>query len=1323
MKFSELSSGEKNAFEQVLGYINFSSGSPDAAFYSNLRTVNEAVEQDGDLLYVSMQSAMLSALDELNGSSGVLSSSNQARTAVELVFSHVIPSFLTFHQQVLNTHDVNETVNTFFIGRVFDVVLKLQDEWENPVVADQAVHYLNDFVGYRPIATLETHRHEPYPHERIRPVPLYIANAGVCSGPFQELIELTIDLLKDTNESILRRAFFDINTLDELAYDPRSYDFDHPSNKRPNHQFGMWDPNQINSGGFYDRFVIQKVTLDAVLKRVNESRDMEYQEALLEGAAVLAGTILMASGISGNSPGCHASETTLSKLMPYIASYRDDFYDSLIERLSSPHVDRLKREAAERLQPFGAARQELNACLTKTKAQQLEHVHLAQVFAFIGQHDAAQKQVEFVKVSSARTRCKIACLLDDSAKCLETDELERASENAKQIYQLILDGIEHGSLIDPWNILGFDANFSLFPALENSSHDHRADELIVMVEQLFALLARIWSEASATNNHELVASTESAFQENSKWWRQFAAHTVSSVSASDPQQLYTASSRVAAALNAWQQDGAAAGNIGFWAPFADSFDSPKAYSLVIHTLIRKKDLIASMALLVHWLSRSEDIPLEQSESSFYLLARRWLDEARNVSDDKLDAGLASKQWTRIRKFFDFLEANAEELWRVPEFLIDHEWVQEEVENQDDTLEDDLYGAAYEHFTYRDTTDDGIDGSIFENNNSDQDELIRAGDFIDARLTFLDTVANLWSNAVLNQCKVIHELEDVPTDLIEDTVNSVRQWTAHTASFETQLNDLVQFVRSYEVAEPQADHESMIEYDRLRVTLDSLLERIISSMVEIGNTSRLLQATSLFLDHLLGKEQPQAGAILELDELTQRVFAAVLAGDANAVREHWSLFKNGLLQCPLLYARLNRGGSPQKIATSRIRQHVITDLLRWLPRLGLIWETCDLIEIARDMERNHPVGPGAVTEFDTLFSIGYQSLVEYLIENSADMISKSTDEETLDVIEEELVRTLEKVTESLLVSWLSHSQTLQLSRLEIVSDPNNWDSIIQFIKDYGEELFTQHFLAMGNIRGILLQGVPQWLDSLQADGYVSLKLLDDLESGQINVADAAKYLDLILESIVENYHEYRDYNGTTTQSDQGDKLYMLLDFIRLRAKYDRICWNLRPVILAHKILVSHEREHAAETWRNGLADRISDEADSFENKLNDLQSRYSMRMQSVCDRLSERFVQPMAIDFMRSLVKPSINDAESDPETVKTAFEKLKTETEKFLQSPSGSGVDVPEWLLALEEEVEILRSPFGWRLGELDLKSAVPPQFISFDDICTQLDNWADEQN
>jgi len=41
------------------------------------------------------------------------------------------------------------------------------------------------------------------------------------------------------------------------------------------------------------------------------------------------------------------------------------------------------------------------------------------------------------------------------------------------------------------------------------------------------------------------------------------------------------------------------------------------------------------------------------------------------------------------------------------------------------------------------------------------------------------------------------------------------------------------------------------------------------------------------------------------------------------------------------------------------------------------------------------------------------------------------------------------------------------------------------------------------------------------------------------------LSLILEAILENYGEYRDYNSTTTQSDRGDMLYTLLDFLRLR----------------------------------------------------------------------------------------------------------------------------------------------------------------------------------
>jgi hypothetical protein len=72
------------------------------------------------------------------------------------------------------------------------------------------------------------------------------------------------------------------------------------------------------------------------------------------------------------------------------------------------------------------------------------------------------------------------------------------------------------------------------------------------------------------------------------------------------------------------------------------------------------------------------------------------------------------------------------------------------------------------------------------------------------------------------------------------------------------------------------------------------------------------------------------------------------------------------------------GNPHELVTAKSRQHMIQTLLAWLPRLGLIFETCQLIETAREMERKHPVGPGAVTEFDELFKIGYKSLVRTII---------------------------------------------------------------------------------------------------------------------------------------------------------------------------------------------------------------------------------------------------------------------------------------------------------------------------------------------------------
>ena len=87
----------------------------------------------------------------------------------------------------------------------------------------------------------------------------------------------------------------------------------------------------------------------------------------------------------------HGSDVTLKSLMEPIACYRGDFYHDQIERLPTAHRERLQAEIRQRRQPFGAARQHLNAALALARAKQLQHVQLARIYARMGYPDSAKK--------------------------------------------------------------------------------------------------------------------------------------------------------------------------------------------------------------------------------------------------------------------------------------------------------------------------------------------------------------------------------------------------------------------------------------------------------------------------------------------------------------------------------------------------------------------------------------------------------------------------------------------------------------------------------------------------------------------------------------------------------------------------------------------------------------------------------------------------------------------------------------------------------------------------------------------------------------------
>lgn len=242
--------------------------------------------------------------------------------------------------------------------------------------------HLNDFLGHRPVAVLRTEQKiQPYAHEWVGPIPLYIRGVGVAVGRYRELIDQALAILEATDATLLFRAWFDLALLDELVLDPRAYDFDHPINKRPNYLFGQWDMNCLDNSGRCRRLVLQQVSLDAMMQRVRDRGKLPYEEVLFEAAAVLAGTMLMGSGVSGNRPDAHDSETTLATLVQHIAAYRDEFYEQLLAKLSGPHAKRLRAEAVRLRQPLAGARQHFNQHLARRRARQLQHVCLAQLFA------------------------------------------------------------------------------------------------------------------------------------------------------------------------------------------------------------------------------------------------------------------------------------------------------------------------------------------------------------------------------------------------------------------------------------------------------------------------------------------------------------------------------------------------------------------------------------------------------------------------------------------------------------------------------------------------------------------------------------------------------------------------------------------------------------------------------------------------------------------------------------------------------------------------------------------------------------------------------
>ena len=1341
----------------VLGYLNFSSGTFDPAVWRAMNALFESVEPapaggtaagpipERPDAAAGVAALLAERLQTLAATETAFRDATQARAVIDLLFSRLLPAYRDFHGDLLEHQPVGGLERPFFLMAAAQAILASNKAGDlagdlagtDPdAVVHEAIGRLNDYVGWRPVAVLENGQlSESYPHERVRPVPLFIRGAGAAHGRYRRLVEDALAILEQAPEQLLRQADFDLALLEELAFDPRAFDFMHPAASRPNYLFGLWDPACIDGQGFYRRMVVQQATLDGILSwaeaAVESSADREparQTQLRRESAAVLAGVILMASGLSGHGPGASSASLPLADLLPRIAGYRDEFYRWLMAQLPEDHRQLLDDETRRLRQPFGGVRRHINSLLAGRRARQVESVALAAVLARLGRADGAERMAGMVPAASARMAARItsrvvaaqqslrqAAAADESISAREsisTRESTAALDHLDTATALLMRAVACGAVVDPWNILGLGGQFPLHEPGGESLTDSRVEDLVAITESILDGYAAVWRQAALDGPPAAAARAAAAVETLGGWWDRFATTTVSGVPHLSGREVHDSAREVIAALARRRETAPLPPPPGFWRQEVALFSSPETHARATDCLLHEGDLDGAMGLLVHWASLLEGPAIDRSGGVWMGEATRWMARA---CADRSEAGRS-----RVRRFIELVEANTSGVADVIAAAATgrepgdsrrsgrdadgsdgpHDDFADEQTDDDDSSEESV-ASAYESMVWRDSTDDGVDGGMLDLEGGGGSTLAGVAS-VEAAAEFMAGVCNLLADAAVAWCTT-----DAATGVkaSQTEIDAVSGWRESVRRLRRTLVRAAETVAGRD-ATPSPGMSPM-EFDKLRWHRDAAAEQMIETAVQASETLWLLSA------RLHG---PGLHRMVQTSPRRQRVgkgsigrlFAALLAGEAEATRDQLALVRSRLVGRMVLDVPLSRGGDSKRIVLARSRERLLTRLAACLPRLGLVVETAEIVHLAKALESRRPRGAASVSEFDRVFEAAAKALVERIVETATAAEPGGTKPETA-VATQRILDGLSLLVPRLLDTWTAHARQLRLSVLERLRDEKSFAVIREFVERYGAGLFTQQLLSPPSLRGILRGGVRNFLEHLvdRAAGEPDeielsesptpqrrpTRLLEDLASGALPIKQAASRLRLVLESVAENHPEYRDWNSTTTQSDRGECLHVLLDFLRIKAEHERIGWTLRPVNMAHRVLARRSAVEAAEAWRGRMRDETGTTAESLVDRLTRLESHWGVRLASVSDRVRRPFTTALEQDELEALVDPAVQELfTGSPAGAGGALEACAT---RFLGVASGSGVEVPAWLDRLTTAVDraIDRADAGVSVG------------------------------
>jgi hypothetical protein len=1286
--------------EAILGYLELSDGTPSPPFqravvdlFAELARPPEAVpwvDLRGELMAAAEGSQRLGPLE-------------RARDVVRLVHDYLLPAYRFHHRDLLAHLSDRDLFTPFFLVRCYEGAVRLAGDIEQPFdqLAVRLADRLNDFLGHRPIAVLENRQAaQPYSHERVRPIPIFIHQVGVDSGPYGSLIKRTLEILEHAPSAILESASMDLRLLEELAVDPRAYDHAHPVNQRPGYQFGEWDPDLIDVRGRYRRFVLRRMILEALRQWMGRFDD-RYDDAEHEAAAVLAGTMLLASGISGSGPGAFSSEVSLANLVPKVAAYRDEFYRHLLQHEKGSRGDRLREEAQRLRQPFGGVRSFLNQFVARQRAEQLQRDRLSLLFARMGYSEASRVQAAKIDVASTRMRAQIECLIESSRRFALSGDVVAATDRMIEAEDLLYRAIECGAMVDPWNILGFQGNFLRFQAIEDSVADSRVDVLLLTVQSIFDGYALALREAAVIGDEATLTRLDERWDPLVQWWDRFATIEVSGVRRVSGEESRQAARFVAKALAEWRLGGTRTGDVAFWRERASQFTSSQSFGLVVQALIEKEDALSSMALLMQWLSVVDQVPLDHARHSFHDLSMMWMAKvvAYAVSGRPMphrSGGSPLDPAELATKFLDYLEVNAEELWNVPN------WGESSQESTPPREGEDLFSAAYEGMTYRDQTDDGVEGSLAGGSTQPSSEAISQAENLMRRLRFIGTVSRLWYLAA--QPMIFRS---------SSTRDKLIAWIARAKQNKVDLRSLLNRLEKQVIPPPSGTRDSLIEFERQSSIREALTAKTIYIMMETSHALRAMTA----LDLAEGGSPSFAGLDEPWEPVLIRFEAEARFGNRAQAREMVPDFMNGLATAPLMYVAADKGGRPTEIGPARYAREAIRMLVGLFPLIGEFRGARDMLDgiLLAEQQQSYRGTQVQVSEFDTVFRDVFRKVMIRL----AQLLASWEETRDNDLLAMNVVN---RVVEQFAVIWNRHTSLVRISEVETLRSKKSWTDFRSFVRKYGRDWFSQAFLSEANLGGILRQGPLEYLQQqLDESDEEDLGIVRAIRSGKVSIESAANQLGFVARVVLENYDEYRDYNTTTPQSDYGDNLYLLIDLLAHKVEFERHRWGQEPTYIAHSVLLEEGRFGLAAMVREDFDRRTTFASRAMLSRLESNEEKAGFRLQSIRGRLAEGFVGPLRLDEVMALARRSLpNESTSASRATddRQAFASLLEAVEELTQEQHGAGIEVPEWLRRLESCVDDVLDAREGRV--MDYELLVPavgePAAVRWNEFLQQMD-------